>query len=204
MRLAAELRRVVQRHVAVGQIMGAATVAKLAALLSDEGSADDAANAGFAEVLTLRAGHGAPLFCIHPASGFAWQYAGLARYLPPHLPLIGLQSPRPSGAIAASVDMDAVCERHLATLRRAQHEGPYRLLGYSLGGTVAQGIAARLRARLGRRSSSSACSTPIRRKGRTGVDRPRPKPSRRSNASRRSSLLRSAPMTMRSYGTRRR
>ncbi|HSX61727.1 MAG TPA: amino acid adenylation domain-containing protein, partial [Tahibacter sp.] len=145
MRLAAELRRVLQRPVSVGQIMGAASVATLAALLSaTDGAA--AANAGFGEILSLRAGEGMPLVCIHPASGFAWQYAGLARYLPEGLPLIGLQSPRPDGAIAASADMDAVCERHLANLRRVQPQGPYRLLGYSLGGTVAHGIAARLRA----------------------------------------------------------
>lgn len=42
---------------------------------------------------------------------------------------------------------DEVCEAHLATLFEQQPHGPYYLLGYSLGGTLAQGIAARLRAR---------------------------------------------------------
>ncbi len=42
---------------------------------------------------------------------------------------------------------DEVCEAHLATLLEQQPHGPYYLLGYSLGGTLAQGIAARLRAR---------------------------------------------------------
>lgn len=144
MRLAAELRRELALPVAVGQIMAAPRVAQLAQLLSAEAGAGAAA--GHGEVLHLRAGRERPLFCIHPASGFAWQYAGLARYLPQGLALVGLQSPRPDGAIAASADMDALCERHLQTVRRLQPQGPYRLLGYSLGGTVAQGIAARLRA----------------------------------------------------------
>ena len=146
LRLAAELRRELQQPVALGLIMGAPSVARLAALLSDAAAASDPANAGFGEVLHLRSGTGLPLFCVHPASGFAWQYAGLARHLPAGLALIGLQSPRPQGVIAASADMDAVCEQHLATLRRLQPQGPYRLLGYSLGGTIAQGLAARLRA----------------------------------------------------------
>ncbi|KAF0812621.1 Linear gramicidin synthase subunit B [Andreprevotia sp. IGB-42] len=146
MRLAAELRRELNRPVSVGQIMVSPSVARLAAVLSDANAANDPANAGFGDVLHLRAGLGAPLFCIHPASGFAWQYSGLSRYLPPQLPLIGLQSPRPDGAIAASADMAAVCEQHLAALRRIQPHGPYHLVGYSLGGTVAQGLAARLSA----------------------------------------------------------
>ena len=46
-----------------------------------------------------------------------------------------------------AADLDAVCEHHLHTLLTQQPHGPYYLLGYSLGGTLAQGIAARLRQR---------------------------------------------------------
>lgn len=46
-----------------------------------------------------------------------------------------------------ATNLDEVCEAHLATLLAQQPRGPYYLLGYSLGGTLAQGIAARLRAR---------------------------------------------------------
>ena len=31
-----------------------------------------------AEILPIRSGSTEPLFCIHPASGFAWQYRSLA------------------------------------------------------------------------------------------------------------------------------
>jgi len=146
MRLAAELRSELGRPVSVGQIMASSSVARLAALLSDDAAARDPANAGFGPVLHLRGGRGHPLFCFHPASGFAWQYSGLSRYLPRHLPLIGLQSPREGGVIATSADLDAACEAHLARLRAIQPEGPYHLIGYSLGGTLAQGVAARLKA----------------------------------------------------------
>jgi L-arginine---[L-arginyl-carrier protein] ligase len=144
MRLAAELRKRYNKPIAVSQIMVAPTVAKLAVLLRDDASLEAARQASFSPVLRLREGEGKPLICIHPASGFAWQYSALLRYLPASLPVIGLQSPRPNGAIAMGADMDAVCDQHLAQLRQVQPTGPYRLLGYSLGGTIAQAIAARL------------------------------------------------------------
>lgn len=53
----------------------------------------------------------------------------------------------PSWTHADSDKPDEVCEAHLATLLEQQPHGPYYLLGYSLGGTLVQGIAARLRAR---------------------------------------------------------
>ncbi|CAN7333611.1 amino acid adenylation domain-containing protein [Phenylobacterium sp. LjRoot225] len=142
MRLAAELRRTFDQPVSVGQVMASPSVAKLAALLSGEATGDS----GRGEVLHLRGGRGNPLFCFHPASGFAWQYSALARHLPTHLPLIGLQSPRSGGVIAAASSLDEACERHLGTIREIQPQGPYHLLGYSLGGSLAHGVAARLEA----------------------------------------------------------
>ncbi|MBS0881318.1 amino acid adenylation domain-containing protein [Pantoea sp. JGM49] len=142
MRLAAEMRRRVAQPVSVGQVIAARSVEKLAALLS--GDASDSSGNG--ELLPLRAGQGPTLFCIHPASGFAWQYSALLHYLDGDFPIVGLQSPRPAGVIAACASVEAMCDRHLAVIREQQPHGPYFLLGYSLGGTLAQGIAARLQA----------------------------------------------------------
>ncbi|EKN4689223.1 amino acid adenylation domain-containing protein [Yersinia ruckeri] len=144
MRLAADLRRELKQPVAVGQVMVASTVASLAAALRQPKSIQSQNDIGFAEVMTLRQGQGHPLFCLHPASGFSWQFSQLPRYLAGKWPVLGLQSPRPGGAIAECSDMDAVCEHHLMTLRRIQPQGPYHLMGYSLGGTIAQGIAVKL------------------------------------------------------------
>lgn len=144
MRLAAELRTALALPVSVGQIMAAPSVARLAALLSDDTAARDPANSGFGPVLHLRGGRGAPLFCFHPASGFAWQYAGLSRHLPSDIALVGLQSPRDGGVIAASQNLESACRTHLSSIRAIQPTGPYFLLGYSLGGTLAQGVAALL------------------------------------------------------------
>ncbi|EBW8962357.1 hypothetical protein BXK81_14310, partial [Salmonella enterica subsp. enterica serovar Javiana] len=104
-------------------------------------------NLGFGPLLPLRESDGPTLFCFHPASGFAWQFSVLSRYLSPSWSIMGIQSPRPAGPMQTATTLDEVCEHHLATLLARQPHGPYYLLGYSLGGTLAQGIAARLRAR---------------------------------------------------------
>ncbi|WP_370603946.1 enterobactin non-ribosomal peptide synthetase EntF [Citrobacter braakii] len=146
MKLAAQLSRVFERQVTPGQIMVASTVEKLSALLESNDD-EQAQRLGFETLLPLRESHGPTLFCFHPASGFAWQFSVLSRYLSPQWSIIGIQSPRPDGPMQTAESLDAVCEHHLATLLSQQPHGPYYLLGYSLGGTLAQGIAARLHAK---------------------------------------------------------
>ncbi|MHA7304881.1 amino acid adenylation domain-containing protein [Arthrobacter sp. TMN-49] len=142
MRLAAELGRTLGRKVAVGTVMTTGTVAALARQI--DGASDG--REAFAEILPIRSGSTNPLFCLHPASGYAWQYRSLAPYLAKEQTLIGLQSPRPAGPLASAAQLVEVHTRHYNTIRSLQPHGPYRLLGYSLGGTIAQAIAARLAA----------------------------------------------------------
>ena len=144
MRLAASLSRHFARQVTPGQVMVASTVGKLSALLTGDMSDEQAQRLGYETLLPLRESHGPTLFCFHPASGFAWQFSVLARYLNPRWSITGIQSPRP-GPMEQCATLDEVIEHHLATLRAQQPHGPYYLFGYSLGGTLAQGIAARLR-----------------------------------------------------------
>ncbi|EPY4482002.1 enterobactin non-ribosomal peptide synthetase EntF [Klebsiella quasipneumoniae] len=147
MRLAAQLSRQLARQVTPGQVMVASTVGKLSALLAADLSDEQAQRLGLDTLLPLRESDGPTLFCFHPASGFAWQFSVLARYLSPRWSITGIQSPRPQGPMASAVSLDEVCEHHLQTLLAQQPHGPYYLFGYSLGGTLAQGIAARLRQR---------------------------------------------------------
>lgn len=161
MRLAADIRREVKQPITVGQIMVTSTVAKLALLLNKDteqhgreklaammdgsnGMTTSSGN-GFDHLIYLREGQGAPLFCFYPGSGFAWQYSVLSRYLKGKHPIIGLQSPRPNGLIASSATMEELIDKQLTIIRQEQAHGPYYLLGYSLGGTVAYGVAAKLR-----------------------------------------------------------
>ncbi|MFF3566625.1 amino acid adenylation domain-containing protein [Nocardia jiangxiensis] len=97
-------------------------------------------------VLPLRAaGTRAPLFCVHPALGLAWGFSGLVRYLDPDRPVRGLQSPGLTDPAVRFETLDQLAARYVQEIRSIQPHGPYHLLGYSLGGTIAHAIAVRLR-----------------------------------------------------------
>lgn len=139
------LSRLLQREVAVSLLFHHATVAALAQALSlpvahRPPPADEAQ--AFAPVLTLQQGQGPALFCLPPAEGLSWCYLGLARHLP-GLAIHGLQvdtsAPLPA-------DFEALVQGYVARVRVLQPQGPYRLLGWSLGGALAQAMAAQLRA----------------------------------------------------------
>ncbi|MER7764362.1 amino acid adenylation domain-containing protein [Streptomyces sp. NPDC097619] len=140
MRLVARIRAELGVGLQVGAVMSAPTVADIAARMAGE-ARDDALRV----LLPLRErGSAAPLFCFHPASGFAWQYAGLLKYLDPDRPVYGVQSPGLSGERPECADVAELAGRYLAEIRTVQPEGPYHLLGYSFGGTVAHTLAALL------------------------------------------------------------
>ncbi|MEG3756165.1 amino acid adenylation domain-containing protein [Psychromonas arctica] len=144
MKLAAELRVSLELSVSVGQIMVSPTIEGLASVLVDETLRNDPENAGFGHILPIRQGHGTPLICINPGSGFSWQYTGFPKYLEGDYPIIGLQSPRPTGAVAVSENMEVAIDHYFNALKELQPEGPYHFLGYSFGGTVAVALAAKL------------------------------------------------------------
>ncbi len=93
-------------------------------------------------VLPLRVGGaGAPLFCAHPIVGLSWCYRALLPHVPDEHPVYGLQPrglrrPEPLPASMAEMARDYVDQ-----IRMTQPEGPYHLLGWSLGGNIAYAIA---------------------------------------------------------------
>ncbi|MET8775203.1 amino acid adenylation domain-containing protein [Nocardia sp. NPDC004654] len=97
-------------------------------------------------LLPLRAaGTGPPLVCVHPAIGLAWGFSGLVQHVDPDRPVYGLQSPTLTDPTARFDTLDHLAARYVREMRSAQPHGPYHLLGYSLGGTIAHAIAVQLR-----------------------------------------------------------
>ncbi|WP_280335012.1 non-ribosomal peptide synthetase [Nocardia wallacei] len=123
------------------------TPAGIAARLdADVDRTESVVDAAFATVLPLRAeGTAPPLFCVHSVTGVAWTYSGLLAHLDPEQPVYGLQLPHLTGDGKGLDTVEALAARYVREIRRIQPEGPYRLLGWSLGGLVAYEIAGQLR-----------------------------------------------------------
>lgn len=144
--LARRLRESFGRDPGLGAIFENPTVARLAPLMEGTGEADH----GLGALIRLRRQHGQdetrpPLFTIHPAGGIAWCYATLARALSPGRDVYGLQAPQLEGA-APPDSLEALAARYVETILPAAGEGPVHLLGWSVGGIIAQAMAARLQA----------------------------------------------------------
>ncbi|TXL89768.1 non-ribosomal peptide synthetase [Streptomyces sp. IB2014 016-6] len=85
-----------------------------------------------------------PLFCVHPAAGIAWSYAGLSGPLGSDQPLYGLQARGLDGSQVLPGSVAEMAADYVAQLRTVQPAGPYHLLGWSFGGIVAHEMAVQL------------------------------------------------------------
>ncbi|GGK58083.1 hypothetical protein GCM10011591_32830 [Nocardia camponoti] len=152
----ARLRMRVGVHVRVQWFFTDATVAALAERIdvTQAGAADYDLESDDALNIVLpirnRVPHGEqaadPLFCLHPAYGLSWCYAGIAQYVPSKRPIFGLQSPALSEAGYLPGTLAAMAGRYVTEIKAVQPEGPYRLMGWSLGGVLAHAVATRLQA----------------------------------------------------------
>ncbi|WP_081872873.1 non-ribosomal peptide synthetase [Nocardia otitidiscaviarum] len=123
------------------------TPAGIAAYVADQGGAVDAVAAALDPLLPLRArGTLPPLFCVHSVSGVAWSYAALLPHLEPERPVYGLQLPHLTGDGVGIDSIEELAQRYIRELRAVRPQGPYHLLGWSLGGLIAYEMAVQLRA----------------------------------------------------------
>jgi amino acid adenylation domain-containing protein len=91
--------------------------------------------------------HLPPLFCVHPASGSSYAYAGLARELTGELRVLGLEARGLETDLDPISDVAEMAGVYIEAMREETPDGPYALLGWSMGAFVAFEMARQLTAR---------------------------------------------------------
>jgi enterobactin synthetase component F len=136
-----------QMELPLGSVFEAPTIADLAVLVERLGS-ESLDPIGV--MLPLRpVGENAhrPLFCIHPMAGISLGFASLLRHLDPAMPVYGLQSRGLRSSEQLPDSIEQIAADYLAEILRIQPEGPYRLVGRSLGGLIGHAIVEQMQAR---------------------------------------------------------
>jgi len=138
LRLVGKIRSALGIRLPVRSVFDHPTIAGLMDAI-DGGDAESA----FTGLLPLRAhGRRPPLFCVHDSSGLSWCYGGLRKHLHAEQPLFGIQAPTMSDHEFGGIG--ELADEYAALIRTVQPSGPYHLLGWSVGGLIAQAMATRL------------------------------------------------------------
>ncbi|MGO0714668.1 non-ribosomal peptide synthetase DhbF [Bacillus subtilis] len=138
--LMSRIREALGVELSIGNLFEAPTVAGLAERL-EMGSSQSALDV----LLPLRtSGDKPPLFCVHPAGGLSWCYAGLMTNIGTDYPIYGLQARGIGQREELPKTLDDMAADYIKQLRTVQPKGPYYLLGWSLGGNVVQAMATQL------------------------------------------------------------
>ncbi|MEC2134528.1 non-ribosomal peptide synthetase DhbF [Bacillus subtilis] len=138
--LMSRIREALGVELSIGNLFEAPTVAGLAERL-EMGSSQSALDV----LLPLRtSGDKPPLFCVHPAGGLSWCYAGLMTNIGTDYPIYGLQARGIGQREELPKQLDDMAADYIKQIRTVQPKGPYHLLGWSLGGNVVQAMATQL------------------------------------------------------------
>ncbi|WP_190117021.1 non-ribosomal peptide synthetase [Streptomyces flavofungini] len=127
------------------------TVAELASCLDrlEAGGGSYESADPFAPLLPIRTGTAArePLWFVQSGGGTCWPYLGFAARLPRDREIYGLQAKGFHRGTPLPGSIEDMVADYVAELLAVQPEGPYHLVGYSIGGTLAHAIAAELQRR---------------------------------------------------------
>ncbi|EMR0140326.1 non-ribosomal peptide synthase/polyketide synthase [Pseudomonas aeruginosa] len=85
-----------------------------------------------------------PLFCVHAGFGTVFDYEPLARRLNGRRSVLAIQARSLLDPNWRDASLQRMAEDYVALIRQRQAEGPYHLLGWSLGGTLGMLMAAEL------------------------------------------------------------
>ncbi|WP_394844480.1 non-ribosomal peptide synthase/polyketide synthase [Pendulispora brunnea] len=137
LRLAAAARRRAVPHFSMEAMFAARTAEALARHIEAQSSPSN--------IVALNTSQ-APrhLFCVHPLYGIVGAYAPLAASLADVATVHGIQSPIYTDPAWRAASIEELAREYVRRMRLVQPEGPYALLGWSLGGWIAAAMISEL------------------------------------------------------------
>jgi amino acid adenylation domain-containing protein len=139
-RLVSRVRSVLGVELAIRDLFEAPTAAGIARRV-----ALPAAQSQFSALLPIRPHGSRPaFFCIHPVVGLSSCYAPLARCVPDEYPIYGLEARTLDQGRPLPGSLQEMAADYIDQIRAIQKDGPYYLLGWSFGGTLAHEMAVQL------------------------------------------------------------
>ena len=138
-KLFVEIEKFCGRHLPPVMIYNAPTIASLAAELERPNASP------LPPLMLLRAGSaGAPVFIAHGLGGSVIDFYSLVTLIESDRPIYGMQARGIDGVDDPFESIEEMAQYHLEAIKKIQPQGPYALVGYSLGGLVSMEIAHRL------------------------------------------------------------
>ncbi|MEP6743437.1 MAG: amino acid adenylation domain-containing protein [bacterium] len=140
LRLFGQIEERLRKRLPVALLFQASTIEELAKTLRQEGWTPS-----WSSLVVLQpAGSKPPLFCVHACGAHVFIYRPLVRCLPADQPVYGLQAQGLDGGHEPSTRVPEMAAHYVKEIREFQPQGPYYLLGDTLGGLFAFEMARQL------------------------------------------------------------
>ncbi|HWK54333.1 MAG TPA: thioesterase domain-containing protein, partial [Hyphomicrobiales bacterium] len=135
--LSSLIHKQLKRPAALSDLMRRPTLEGMANSLRQYATSDSAVN--LVKLNTCEA-YRSPLYCIPPGGGVG-AYRTLASALEAELPVYGLDDTILMNRVLEKESLPAISAAYVACIKNLQPQGPYRLLGWSIGGILALEMA---------------------------------------------------------------
>src|ERR1051326_6176190 len=136
-RLFSEIQKRTGRHLPLETLFQAPTIRELADILRKDGWSPP-----WSSLVPIQPGGSRPpFFCVHGRGGDILLYRNLARHLGSDYPFFGLQSQGLDGKGKYLTTVEEMATHYVREVRNLQHDGPYYLGGFGMGGAVAYQMA---------------------------------------------------------------